>query len=168
MYKEITNMKQFIKFGIGVVSFFLGFILLKSVESFSDLLLLIFGIILILLIPGALIGPIIAGFLSGPMASFYFPNTVNTLTSEKLAHFKVAQIKKINYPNEAIKDFKLMIEKWPNFTDAYISVFPILCSMGEYEDAEFYYNMALNSVNSKEKEKVKLAWMKCLIPHYDN
>jgi tetratricopeptide (TPR) repeat protein len=142
-----NDMKIVAKVLIGIISLTIGFFLIKNVHSFSDLLFLLFGILFLLLIPAYSIGPVIARLLSHPLSLFYFPTGIDgNKNSLRAAYHKVAKTKSVNRPDEALKDYKIIVDKWSDDTEAYIAILKILFELERYTDADSYYEVAKCSV----------------------
>jgi hypothetical protein len=145
-------MNMTIRIVAGIVSFISGFLLLKQVDSFSDLLILLPGVILIVIVPGYCIAPVIAHLFSFLPSSIFFPFGKGDTGSERAAFHKVAEIKNINRPEEALKDYKLIVGRWNTDVKAHCAIVTILYKSGRITEAEEHYRNALNSVSVADKK----------------
>jgi tetratricopeptide (TPR) repeat protein len=78
---------------------------------------------------------------------FYFPTGIDgNKNSLRAAYHKVAKTKSVNRPDEALKDYKIIVDKWSDDTEAYIAILKILFELERYTDADSYYEVAKCSV----------------------
>lgn len=151
--------KDLIKITISVISFSIGFALIKGIASFANLLELLIGVVLILIIPAFTIAPLIARLLSSPVSSFIFPGGDHpTQDSIRAAYHKVAEIKHINRPEEALKDYESILQRWNNDSKAHIAILNILFATGKLDKAEIHYRTALKAVRQQDKEMIRNTW----------
>jgi hypothetical protein len=153
-------MRLYLKYIFAITSAIIGFLLIKNVDSWNDLIKLLVGIALFLLIPAALIATHIAFLFSRFIVSNLIPFCEGTQDSVLSAYHKVAEVKRINRPEEALKDYEIILQKWPGDVNAYLAIISIYyLDLKDREDAEHCYFAALECVRPRDKQLIQSAWV---------
>lgn len=152
-------MKLVIKYLLAITSAIIGFFLIKNVDGWNDLIKLLAGIALFLLIPAALTATHIASLFSKFFVSILIPFCGGTKDSALSAYHKVAEVKRINRPEEALKDYEIILQKWPGDVMSYLAVMSIYYfDLKNREEAEHCYFAALECVKPRDKQLIKSTW----------
>lgn len=152
-------MKLAIKYLLAITSAIIGFFLIKNVDSWNDLIKLLAGIALFLLIPAVLTATHIASLFSKFFVSNLIPFCGGTQDSVQSAYHKVAEIKRINKPEDALKDYEIILQKWPSDVNAYLAIMSIYyLDLINKEEAEHCYFAALECVRPRDKQQIQCAW----------
>lgn len=152
-------MKLIIKYLLAITSCFIGFFLIGNVDGWNDFIKLLIGIALFLLIPATLIAAHIASLVSRFLVSNLIPFCEGSQDSVLLAYHKVADVKRINRPEEALKDYEIILQKWPSDANAHLAIISIYCfDLNNNDDAQHCYFTALECVKPRDKQRILCAW----------